>query len=400
MLVTEQVLVEKSDKLLILTLNRPDKKNALTRAMYKTLATEIVNADGDPDVRCILIKAKGDRFTAGNDLADFAAIGNSTAAPKPEDANPLLPALAKARTQIVAAVKGRAVGVGVTMLLHCDMVYVAEDAFLITPFVNLALVPEAGSSMLMPLRIGHARAFEMFVLGEPVSAEKAVNWGIANRAVPTADLHSVARAAATAIAAARAPECKSAVGTARFAMPQLTAFSALTGSPKTNISNARACPMRSGISMLEPASGTSARLTNGVIRNASSATYTMSQCRSIVTPTPTARPLTAATIGVRALASAGRSGLASSGLGAAVELPIAAKSARSFPAVNISPLALINMQRTSRSPSAFAISVASVLYIARVSAFFLSGRLRVNIKSLSDFSTSTCSVTRILLRVF
>jgi enoyl-CoA hydratase/carnithine racemase len=202
--VTQHVLVEKSDKLLVMTLNRPDKKNALTRAMYKTLATEITNADGDPDVRCILIKANGDMFTAGNDLADFAAIGNSAAAPGPEDANPFLPALAKARTPIVAAVNGRAVGVGVTMLLHCDMVYLSEDALLIAPFVNLALVPEAGSSLLMPLRIGHSRAFEMFVLGEPVNADKAVNWGIANRAVPPADLHSLARAAAIAIAA-RAP---------------------------------------------------------------------------------------------------------------------------------------------------------------------------------------------------
>jgi enoyl-CoA hydratase/carnithine racemase len=201
---TEHVLVEKSDKLLILTLNRPDKKNALTRAMYKTLANQISAADGDPNVRCILIKAQGDMFTAGNDLADFAAVGNSTSAPQPEDANPLLPALAKARTPIVAAVNGRAVGVGVTMLLHCDMVFLSEDAALIAPFVNLALVPEAGSSLLMPLRIGHVRAFEMFVLGEPVSAEKAVNWGIANRTVPAADLHSVARSAAIAIAS-RAP---------------------------------------------------------------------------------------------------------------------------------------------------------------------------------------------------
>lgn len=201
---TQHVVAEKSDKILTLTLNRPDKKNALTRAMYQTLAAEIANADSDPDVRCILIKANGDMFTAGNDLADFAAVGNSTAAPAPADANPLLPALAKARTPIVAAVNGRAVGVGVTMLLHCDMVYVAEDALLIAPFVNLALVPEAGSSLLMPLRIGHARAFEMFVLGEPVNAEKAVNWGIANRAVPPAQLHSAARATAIAIAA-RAP---------------------------------------------------------------------------------------------------------------------------------------------------------------------------------------------------
>jgi enoyl-CoA hydratase/carnithine racemase len=202
--VTQHVLVDKADKLLILTLNRPEKKNALTRAMYKTLATEIAAADSDPNVRCILIKANGDMFTAGNDLADFAAVGNSTSAPLPEDANPLLSALAKARTPIIAAVNGRAVGVGVTMLLHCDMVFVADDALLIAPFVNLALVPEAASSLLMPLRIGHARAFEMFVLGEPVNAEKAVNWGIANRAVPAAEVHAAARAAAAAVAA-RAP---------------------------------------------------------------------------------------------------------------------------------------------------------------------------------------------------
>jgi enoyl-CoA hydratase/carnithine racemase len=203
--VIQHVVVEKSDKILTLTLNRPDKKNALTRAMYQTLATEIANADSDPNVRCIVIKANGDMFTAGNDLADFAAIGNSTAAPTLADANPLLPALAQARTPIVAAVNGRAVGVGVTMLLHCDMVYVAEDALLSAPFVNLALVPEAASSLLMPLRIGHARAFEMFVLGAPVNAEKAVNWGIANRSVPQAVLHSTARETAMAIAA-RAPE--------------------------------------------------------------------------------------------------------------------------------------------------------------------------------------------------
>jgi enoyl-CoA hydratase/carnithine racemase len=207
--VTEHVLVERSEKILVLTLNRPEKKNALTRAMYKTLATEISNADDDPNIRCIVIMANGDMFTAGNDLADFAAVGNAVEAPKPEHGNPFLPALANSRTPIVAAVNGRAVGVGVTMLLHCDMVYLAEDAFLITPFVNLAVVPEAASSLLMPLRIGHARAFEMFVLGEPVNAQKAVSWGIANRAVPPAELHRTARAAAAAIAA-RAPAAVSA----------------------------------------------------------------------------------------------------------------------------------------------------------------------------------------------
>ena len=172
---TEHVLVERSDKVLVLTLNRPDKKNALTRAMYATMANAISAADSDAHIRCVLILANGDMFTAGNDLADFAAFGAEGHALKPEDANPFLPALGKAKTPIIAAVNGRAVGIGVTMLLHCDLVLLAEDAQLSTPFVNLALVPEAASSLLMPTRIGYARAFEMFVLGEPVNAEKAVN---------------------------------------------------------------------------------------------------------------------------------------------------------------------------------------------------------------------------------
>ncbi len=200
---TEQVLLEKADKVLTLTLNRPEKKNALTRAMYKTLATAITEADSDASIRCLLIKAAGDMFTAGNDLADFAAIG-SESIPTVEGGNPFLPALARARTPIVAAVNGRAVGIGTTMLLHCDMVFLAQDALLSTPFVNLALVPEAGSSLLLPQRIGHVRAFEMFVLGEGVNAEKALSWGLANAVVPPADLHKTAQAAATAIAA-RAP---------------------------------------------------------------------------------------------------------------------------------------------------------------------------------------------------
>jgi enoyl-CoA hydratase/carnithine racemase len=100
----------------------------------------------------------------------------------------------------VAAVNGRAVGVGTTMLLHCDLVFVSDDALLTTPFVNLALVPEAASSLTLPLRIGHARAFSMFVLGEAVDAKRAVDWGIANAAFPAAELRERARAAAEAVA--------------------------------------------------------------------------------------------------------------------------------------------------------------------------------------------------------
>jgi enoyl-CoA hydratase/carnithine racemase len=146
-------------------------------------------------------------FTAGNDLADFAAINSSSAHANEE--NPFLLALAAATKPVVAAVNGRAVGIGFTMLLHCDLVFLSEDASLTAPFVNLALVPEAASSLLLPLRIGHVRAFETFVLGEPVEARKAVEWGIANRAIPAAQLRDAARTAALAVAG-RAPSSVSA----------------------------------------------------------------------------------------------------------------------------------------------------------------------------------------------
>ena len=199
---TEHVLIERSAGVLTLTLNRPEKKNALSPAMYEALGDAIDGAGDDPDVRCVLIQANGDMFTAGNDLGDFAAAnsGASTVAPR-RGASALIQALGRASTPVVAAVQGRAVGVGTTMLLHCDLVFVSEDALLTTPFANLALVPEAASSILLPARIGHARAFSMFVLGEAVSGANAVAWGIANACVPAAELRVRARAAAEAVAA-------------------------------------------------------------------------------------------------------------------------------------------------------------------------------------------------------
>jgi enoyl-CoA hydratase/carnithine racemase len=194
-------LSEKADGVLTLTLNRPDKKNALTRAMYRTLGEAIDLAEHDPDVRCVLIQSEGDIFTAGNDIGDFAAMNANTANTGHWEGNPLLSALARAKTPLVAAVQGRAVGVGVTMLLHCDLVYVSDDVLLSTPFVNLALVPEAASSLTLPARIGHTRAFAMFVLGETVNAENAVAWGIANAACARAELRAKALSAAQAVAA-------------------------------------------------------------------------------------------------------------------------------------------------------------------------------------------------------
>ena len=199
----EHVRTEVVNGVLTLTLNRPEKKNALTRAMYQALAAGINGAEHDRNVRCVLLQAEGDTFTAGNDMADFAAInrGEPPTHEGPTDNNPLIEALARTRTPLVAAVNGRAVGIGTTMLLHCDLVFVAEDALLTTPFVNLALVPEAASTLLLPARIGHARAFAMFVLNEAVNASTAVAWGIANASVPGPELRARARAAAEAIAA-------------------------------------------------------------------------------------------------------------------------------------------------------------------------------------------------------
>jgi enoyl-CoA hydratase/carnithine racemase len=198
------VLKEQADGVLTLTLNRPEKKNALDTAMYAALADAIRGAEADPFARVVLLQANGDAFSAGNDLEEFVAINAGTKPPEGFSAQPLLEALAQARIPIVAAVHGRAVGIGLTLLLHCDLVFVAEDAKLSSPFVNLALAPEAASSMLLPARIGHVRAFALFALGETIDGTTAAAWGLANAAVPAGELRARARAAAEALAL-RAP---------------------------------------------------------------------------------------------------------------------------------------------------------------------------------------------------
>ncbi|MGF6904176.1 enoyl-CoA hydratase [Paraburkholderia sp. GAS348] len=196
---TSGVKVELSNDVLVATISRPEKKNALTNDMYGALSDAIVRADVDAEVRALLIQADGDAFTAGNDISDFAA---KAAGHHPEEhhATRLLRVLANATVPIIAAVQGKAVGVGTTMLLHCDYVLMSKEAQLITPFVNLGLVPEAASSYLLPLRIGYARAFEMFALGDPLPAETAVAWGIANKVVPAEQLRAEARRVADKMA--------------------------------------------------------------------------------------------------------------------------------------------------------------------------------------------------------
>ncbi|VIO71240.1 enoyl-CoA hydratase-related protein [Bradyrhizobium ivorense] len=195
---TEHVKTEIAGGVLTVTMQRPEKKNALTGAMYNAMSDALSKAEADPSVRVILFQGDGDSFTAGNDLADFAsqARGEGTV---DSPAHRFIDTISKVGKPIVAAVQGNAVGVGTTMLLHCDLVYLAENARLITPFVNLALVPEAASSWLLPLRIGHARAYAMFALGEPMNAAGALASGLANAVVPQADLRKKAHDAAVAL---------------------------------------------------------------------------------------------------------------------------------------------------------------------------------------------------------
>lgn len=197
---SNHVTVHSAQGVLTLTLTRSDKMNALTSAMYATLADALIGSEVDPAVRVIVIRGEGAIFTAGNDLAEFAALAVGTAAVGESQVVRFLRALAACTKPVVAAVNGRAVGVGTTMLLHCDFVVLSDDALLSTPFVNLALVPEAASSLLLPARIGYARAFEMFALGKPISAAQALAWGIANRVVPPADLHGEAHQVAGLLA--------------------------------------------------------------------------------------------------------------------------------------------------------------------------------------------------------
>ncbi|HYE42016.1 MAG TPA: enoyl-CoA hydratase-related protein [Caulobacteraceae bacterium] len=200
---SDPILTTTTDGVLTIAFNRPEKKNAITGAMYATIADALEAAREDPAVRVVLFRSEGDSFSAGNDINDFVAIAMGGGAGG-MDVFRVLRVLAHFDKPVVAAVKGAAVGIGTTLLLHCDLVFVAEDARLSTPFVNLALAPEAASTVLLPARIGHARAFSMFALGEVVSGADAAAWGLVNQALPS---HQVEGAAARAAAelAKRAP---------------------------------------------------------------------------------------------------------------------------------------------------------------------------------------------------
>jgi enoyl-CoA hydratase/carnithine racemase len=164
-----------------IALNRPEKKNALTADMYEALSNALEQSEADAGVRVILLHGKGADFTAGNDLEDFLKKPWKGQAIPP--AVRFIHAVARAQKPIVAAVQGLAVGVGTTILLHCDLVYAADNAKLIMPFINLGIVPEAASTVLLPLAIGRQRAAELFMLGAPLNAQRAYEMGLVNAVV-------------------------------------------------------------------------------------------------------------------------------------------------------------------------------------------------------------------------
>ncbi|MGQ0651406.1 MAG: enoyl-CoA hydratase [Betaproteobacteria bacterium] len=188
---------EVRDRVAFIELSRPEKKNALTAEMYAALADALEHAGSNAEVRAVLLRGTRDCFTAGNDLQDFLQRPPGAASPTWKFFE-VLPALEK---PVVAAVNGPAVGIGTTLLLHCDLVYAAPAARFQLPFVPLGVVPEFGSTFLLPLLAGYQRAAELLLLGQPFTADKAMQAGIVTEVVPEEGLVQKAEAAAAALAA-------------------------------------------------------------------------------------------------------------------------------------------------------------------------------------------------------
>jgi enoyl-CoA hydratase/carnithine racemase len=195
---SDDVLVSKGGPITEVRLNRPGKKNALSPAMYTAMADALTHTDNTPEARVTFITGTGDIFTSGNDITDFMQN------PPTDENSPVaqfLAAIVGAKKPVVAAVNGAAIGVGTTMLLHCDLVYAAENALFQMPFVNLGVCPEAGSSYLLPAIMGHAKAAELILLGKRFDAATAKELGIVNEVLSGADLETHALEKARALAA-------------------------------------------------------------------------------------------------------------------------------------------------------------------------------------------------------
>lgn len=194
---SDQILVSRADGVCELQLNRPEKRNALTLAMYGAIVDALNEARADDSVRVVLVSGAGASFTAGNDLNDFLTQRDFS---ESNNAVRFLDTLRSFRKVLIAAVHGQTVGIGVTALLHCDLVVAARSTQMSMPFVKLGLVPEAGSSLLLPRLVGHQRAAELLFLGRPFDAAEALQMGLINRVVEDAVLMDEARKLARSVA--------------------------------------------------------------------------------------------------------------------------------------------------------------------------------------------------------
>jgi enoyl-CoA hydratase/carnithine racemase len=183
------VSITTKDRILTIRLERPEKKNALTRAMYTAMAAALSEAEQDPGIYVVLFEAADGAFTAGNDLKDFLE------SPPQDLTAPVyrfILALARTTLPMVAAVNGMAIGIGTTLLLHCDFVYAVPEARFHLPFINLGLLPECGSSLLLPRLVGYGKAAQLLMLGEPFDAKAALGMGLVTRVCGTNELRETA----------------------------------------------------------------------------------------------------------------------------------------------------------------------------------------------------------------
>ena len=197
------ILVHTEAGVMTLTYPRVERKNSITGAMYDALSDALDSAAGDAGVRTVLIQGDATIFSAGNDIGDFMKAAAAPAAPSETDSPAIrfLRVIAAFPKPVVASVCGPAVGIGTTLLFHCDLVYAGDNAAFSMPFVNLGLVPEAASSLLAPAMFGYHRAAEALLLGEPFMAEAALEVGLVNRVVPPTECNGIAQAQARKLAA-------------------------------------------------------------------------------------------------------------------------------------------------------------------------------------------------------
>jgi Enoyl-CoA hydratase/carnithine racemase len=192
------ILTSKANGIFTITFNRPNKKNAITAAMYQAMADALKEAEGDAEVRAILLTGSPEIFTAGNDLEDFL---KNPPQKRNSPVYQFMRNLSQATKPVIAAVSGPAVGIGTTLLMHCDFVYAADNAKFSMPFAKLGLCPEFSSSMLLPQIAGYQRAAEKLMLGEVFSAQEACAMGLVNKVLPTAELFAFAQAQAAKLVA-------------------------------------------------------------------------------------------------------------------------------------------------------------------------------------------------------